>query len=129
MTLDPRKQAHIVANRAVQRVGRTTVVAAVYRTAYGGQTAISLELILKQQGSSEPAVVDQTGKATAEYIAELPMEVDPRPIAYLALTPVSNGVAALDAASIAAAVQLEIVAYRRSGLVPNRWQLTLRRLR
>jgi hypothetical protein len=129
MTLDPRKQAHIVANRAVQRVGRTTVVAAVYRTAYGGQIAQSLELILKQQGSSEPAVDDQTGKAAAEYIAELPLDVDPRPIAYLALTPVSDGVAALDASSIAAAVQLEIVAYRRSGLVPNRWQITLRRLR
>jgi hypothetical protein len=118
-----------VANRAAQRIGRTTFVAAVYRTAYGGQIAMSLELILKQQGSSDPAVDDQTGKVATEYIAELPLEVDPRPIAYVALTPVSNGTAALDAASIREAVQLEIVAYRQSGLVPNRWQLTLRRLR
>jgi hypothetical protein len=129
MTLDARKQAHIVANRAIQRAGRTTPVAAVYRTAYGGQIAAVVALILKQQGSSDPRVEDQTGKTAAEYIAELPLDVDPRPIAYFALTPVTNGAAALDADSIAAAIQLEIVAYRQSGLVPNRWQLTLRRLR
>ncbi|HVC79695.1 MAG TPA: hypothetical protein VNL35_04235, partial [Chloroflexota bacterium] len=59
----------------------------------------------------------------------MPLEVDPRPIAYIALTPVTAGVPALDAASIATAIQLEIVAYRLSGLAPSRWQVTLRRLR
>ena len=59
-----------------------------------------------------------------EYLAELPLAVDPKPVAFFAL---SGG--ALDDAAIAAAIQLEIIEYRLAGLVPNRWQLTLRRLR
>jgi hypothetical protein len=124
MPLDVRKAARIVANRATIRAGRTMPVAAVYRTAYGGQTAMVVSVILKQQATINPAVEDQTSKAVDEYLAEWPIEVDPRPVAYLALT---GG--ATDDASIAAAPLLEIVAYRQSGLVVDRWQLTLRRLR
>jgi|GEM_PF-2573975 hypothetical protein len=124
MTLDAAKQAHVVANRDRIRTGRTTEVAAVYRTAYGGQQAVVVPIILKQQGTSNPAVEDQTGAFANEYLAELPLDFDPRPIAYIALT---GG--ASDDASIAAAIQLEVIEYRLSGLVPNRWQLTLRRLR
>lgn len=124
MPLDVRKAARIVANRATIRAGRTIQVAAVYRTAYGGQTAMAVSVILKQQATINPAVEDQTSKAVDEYLAEWPIEVDPRPVAYLALT---GG--ATDDASIAAAPLLEIVAYRQSGLVVDRWQLTLRRLR
>jgi hypothetical protein len=129
MPLTPAKIRHILANRAIMRVGRLTPVAAVYRTAYGGQTTAALNLILKEQGANDPTVEDTISRRVAEYVAELPIEVDPRPIAYLTLTPVNNGVPALDAASIAAAIQLEIVSYRQSGLVPNRRLLSLRRLR
>jgi hypothetical protein len=124
MTLDAVKQARMVANRARIRVGRTVQVAAVYRTAYGGQQAMAVPLVLKQQGTSNPVTEDQTRMFANEYLAELPLEIDPRPIAYFALT---GG--AIDDAGIAAAVQLEVIEYRISGLVPNRWQLTLRRLR
>jgi hypothetical protein len=122
--LDAGKQARVVANRDKIRAGRTMSVAAVYRTAYGGQQAVAVSLILKQQGTTNPATEDQTSTYTGEYLAELPLTVDPKPIAFFALT---GG--ALDAASIAAAIQLEVIAYRLSGLVANRWQLTLRRLR
>jgi hypothetical protein len=124
MTLDAGKQARILANRARIRSGRTIAVAAVYRTAYGGQQAVAVSLILKQQGTSNPATEDQTSTFANEYLAELPLEIDPKPIAYFALT---GG--ALDAAAIASAIQLEVIEYRLSGLVANRWQLTLRRLR
>jgi hypothetical protein len=124
MMLDAVKQARMVANRARIRVGRTVQVAAVYRTAYGGQQAMVVPLVLKQQGTSNPVTEDQTRMFANEYLAELPLEIDPRPIAYFALT---GG--AIDDAGIAAAVQLEVIEYRISGLVPNRWQLTLRRLR
>jgi hypothetical protein len=124
MTLDVGKQARVVANREKIRAGRTISVAAVYRTAYGGQQAVVVPLILKQQGTSNPVTEDQTSTFANEYLAELPVTIDPKPIAYFALT---GG--ALDAAAIAAAIQLEIVQYRLSGLVANRWQLTLRRLR
>jgi hypothetical protein len=124
MALDTRKAQRVQANRAVIRAGRTIAAAAVYRTAYGGQTAVQISLILKQQGTSNPAVEDQTSTFTNEYLAELDLAIDPRPIAYIALT---GG--AVDDASIAAAIQLEILEYRQSGLIPNRWQLTLRRLR
>ena len=129
MSLTPAKIRHIMANRAIMRIGRITPVAAVYRTAYGGQTAAALNVILKEQGANDPTVEDTISRRVAEYTAELPLEVDPRSIAYLALTSVTNGVPALDAASIAAAIQLEIVSYRESGLVPNRRLVTLRRLR
>ena len=129
MSLTPAKIRHILANRAIMRIGRTTPVAAVYRTAYGGQTAVALNLILKEQGTNDPTVADTISRRVAEYTAELPLDVDPRSIAYLALTPLSNGVPALDQASITAAIQLEIVSYRESGLVANRWLVTLRRLR
>ncbi len=129
MSLTPSKVQRIINNRATMRIGRTVAVAAVYRTAYGGQTAMPVNLILKQQGTNNPVVEDTISHPASEYLAELPLEIDPRPIAYFALTPLQNGAPALDAASIAAAIQLEIVAYRQSGLVPDRWQLTLRRLR
>jgi hypothetical protein len=129
MSLTPAKVQRILANRAIMRIGRATPVAAVYRTAYGGETARPVSLILKQQGTNDPATEDTVSRQVSEYLAELPLEVDPRPIAYIALTPIGAGVPALDAASIAAAIQLEIVAYRLSGLVPSRWQVTLRRLR
>jgi hypothetical protein len=129
MALTPAKIRHILANRTIMRVGRTTPVAAVYRTAYGGQTAAALNVILKEQGTNDPTVEDTIARRAGEYVAELPLEVDPRPIAYLALTPVTNGVPALDEASIGTAIQLEIVSYRQSGLVPSRRQVTLRRLR
>ena len=129
MSLTPAKIRHILANRAIARVGRTIPVAAVYRTAYGGQTAAALNIILKEQGTNDPTVEDTVSRRAAEYTAELPLEADPRPIAYLALTPVTDGVPALDEASIGAAIQLEIVSYRQSGLIPNRRQVTLRRLR
>ena len=123
--LDSRKIARIVANRLTIRGGRTIQVAAVYRTAYGGNTAVTISIILKQQGTAQPAVLDQTSVVANEYLAELDLAIDPRPIAYIALTP--NG--ATDDASIAAAVLLEILEYRQSGLIANRWQLSLRRLR
>ncbi|MGH2387881.1 MAG: hypothetical protein ACRDIE_06710 [Chloroflexota bacterium] len=129
MALTPAKIRHILANRAIMRVGRTTPVAAVYRTAYGGQTAAALNVLLKEQTVDDPTVEDAAARRTVEYVAELPLEVDPRPIAYLALTPVVNGVPALDEASIGAAIQLEIVSYRQSGLVPSRLLVILRRLR
>jgi hypothetical protein len=129
MSLTPAKVQRILANRAIMRIGRATPVAAVYRTAYGGETARAVSLILKQQGTNDPATEDTISRQVSEYLAELPLEVNPRSIAYFALTPVTAGVPALDAASIAAAIQLEIVAYRLSGLVPSRWQVTLRRLR
>ncbi len=129
MSLTPSKVQRIINNRATMRIGRTVAVAAVYRTAYGGQTAMPVNLILKQQGTNNPVVEDTISHPASEYLAELPLEIDPRPIAYFALTPLQHGTLALDAASIAAAIQLEIVAYRQSGLVPDRWQLTLRRLR
>ena len=122
--LDARKVQRIVANRAAIRAGRTIAATAVYRTAYGGQTAQPIALILKDQGTSDPAVEDQTGTFTNEYLAELDLQIDPHPIAYIALT---GG--ATDDASIAAAVHLEILESRQSGLIANRWQLTLRRLR
>jgi hypothetical protein len=124
MMLDAAKQARVIANRARMRVGRTVQVAAVYRTVYGGQRAMAVALVLKQQGTSNPIMANQTTVLANEYVAELPLEIDPRPIAYIALT---GG--AIDDASIAAAVQLEVIEYRLSGLVPDRWQLTLRRLR
>ncbi len=129
MALTPAKIRHILANRAIMRVGRMTPVAAVYRTAYGGQTAEALNVVLKEQGTNDPTVEDTISRRVAEYVAELPIEADPRAIAYLALTPVTAGVPALDEASIAAAIQLEIVSYRQSGLAPNRRLVTLRRLR
>ncbi|HXT33997.1 MAG TPA: hypothetical protein VN837_00340 [Chloroflexota bacterium] len=129
MSLTPAKVQRILANRAIMRIGRAAPVAAVYRTAYGGEAARAVSLILKQQGTNDPATEDTVSRQVSEYLAEIPLEVDPRPIAYLALTPVTDGIPALDAASIAAAIQLEIVAYRLSGLVPSRWQVTLRRLR
>ena len=79
--------------------------------------------------SSDPTIEDTISRRVAEYSAELPLEVDPRSIAYLALTSVTNDAPALDEASIAAAIQLEIVSYRESGLVADRWLVTLRRLR
>ena len=124
MPLDARKAARVVAVRAAMRAGRTTQAAAVYRTAYGGQTARAVALVLKEQDRSDAATLDQEGLPVAEYLAELPLEVDPRPIAYLAFT---GG--ATDDASIAAARHLEIVRYHQGGLVPNRWQVALRRLR
>jgi gamma-glutamyltranspeptidase len=124
MTLDAGKQARVVGNRARIRTGRTITVAAVYRTAYGGQQAVAVPLILKQQGTSNPATEDQTSTFANEYLAELSIEVDPRPIAYFALTGGS-----LDDAAIAAAIRLEVIEFRLSGLIANRWQLTLRRLR
>ena len=122
--LDAGKQARVVANRDSIRIGRSISAAAVYRTAYGGQRAALVTLILKQQGTSNPATEDQTSMFANEYLAELPLAIDPKPIAFFALT---GG--ALDDAAIAAAIQLEIIEYRLAGLVPNRWQLTLRRLR
>ncbi|HVA88256.1 MAG TPA: hypothetical protein VNL71_00295 [Chloroflexota bacterium] len=129
MSLTPAKVQRILANRAVMQIGRAAPVAVIYRTAYGGVTARAVSLILKQQGTNDPATEDTISRQANEYLAELPLEVDPRPIAYIALTPVTAGSPALDAASLAAAIQLEIVAYRLSGLVPSRWQVTLRRLR
>jgi hypothetical protein len=125
MPLDARKVARIVANRAILRQGRTTAVALVYRTAYGGQTAVTAQIILKAQGSSQPAVLDQAGMVVNEWLAEFDVSIDPSTVAYVALTP--NG--ATDDASLAAAVCLEVLSYRLSGLVPNRYQVSLRRFR
>jgi hypothetical protein len=127
--LDARKVAHMAANRAKLKAGRAEPVAAVYRTAYGGTTAVSVTMLLKQQMSHDPAVEDRTGTADVEYIAELDLAVDPRSMAYFALTPVTNGVAATDDASIAAAVKLEILGYAQRGTVEDRWLVQLRRLR
>lgn len=125
MPLNARKAARVVANRVLIRAGRTTSVAAVYCTAYGGRTARAVEVVLKQQATSAPQVVDVEGGATApEYLAEWPIEIDPRPVAFVALT---GG--ALDDAAIDAAIQLEIVTYRQAGLAPDRWYVALRRLR
>ena len=124
MTLDTRKALRVRTNRAAMRAGRTVQAAAVYRTSYGGIRADAVTLILKGQGSSDPAVADTGGSTAAEYLAELDLAIDPRPIAYLALT---GG--ATDPASLAAAIVLEIVDYRQAGLVPDRWEITLRRLR
>jgi hypothetical protein len=123
MPLDARKAARVVANRARVRAGRAIAVAAVYRTPYGGRTAQAVTVVLKQQATSAPEVMDQEGRAVAEYLAEWPIEIDPRPVAFLALT---GGL--LDDGAIAAAIQLEVVTSRQSGLVPDRWHLALRRL-
>jgi hypothetical protein len=124
MPLDARKIARIVANRAILRQGRTTAVALVYRTAYGGQTAMTAQIILKAQGSSQPAMLDQAGMVVNEWLAEFDMSIDPSTIAYVALT---GG--ATDDASLAAAVCVEVLSWRLSGLVPNRYQVSLRRFR
>src|SRR5258708_2890088 len=60
MALDTVKQARVIANRARMRVGRSVQVAAVYRTVYGGQRAMAVALVLKQQGTSNPIMADQT---------------------------------------------------------------------
>jgi hypothetical protein len=127
--LDARKAAHMAANRERLKAGRAEPVAAVYRTAYGGTTALSVSVLLKQQMSHDPAVADRTSTADIEYIAELDLAVDPRAIAYFALTPVTNGVAATDDANIQAAIKLEILGYGQRGTIENRWLLQLRRLR
>jgi hypothetical protein len=80
MSLTPAKVQRILANRAIMRIGRATPVAAVYRTAYGGETARPVSLILKQQGTNDPATEDTVSRQVSEYLAELPLEVDPRPI-------------------------------------------------
>ncbi len=114
--LSPAKLAHMAANRAIMRQGRMVGVAAVYRTAYGGYQAVSLQITLKQVDSADPLVRDQTEKMVNEYLAEVPLSdadgrpLDPRAIAYLALT---GG--ATDDASVAAAWKLEITSYRRVG--------------
>lgn len=125
MPLDARKAARIVSNRARIRQGRTTAVAVVFRTAAGGQRAITAQIVLKQQGSSLPATLDQAGMVVNEYLAEFDLSVDPSTVAYVALT---AGGAADDASLAAATTLLEVLNYRLSGLVPDRWQLTLRRL-
>ena len=136
--LTPAKIAHMAANRAIMRQGRMVGVAAVYRTAYGGYQAVSLQITLKQVDSADPLVRDQTEKTINEYLAELDIGVDPRPIAYLALT---GG--ATDDASVAAAWRLEVLSYRRVGFgavpsepatvqdgpIGDRWLLELRRMR
>jgi hypothetical protein len=124
MPLAARKIARIVANRATMRQGRTTAVALVYRTAYGGQTALRADIILKGQGSSQPPVLDQAGMVVNEWLAEFDLSIDPATVAYVALT---GG--ATDDASLAAAVCLEVLSWRLSGLVPNRYQVALRRWR
>ena len=125
MALTPQKIAHIIANRALFRTGRTTAVAIVYRTAYGGHTAVRANIILKQQGSSVPTALDTAGMVVNEYLAEFDLIIDPSAVAYVALTP--GG--AVDDASIAAATLLEVLSYRLSGLVQDRYQVSLRRLR
>ncbi len=122
--LNASKLAHIAANRVTMRLGRSIGVAAVYRTAYGGFQAVSVQIVLKQVDSADPLVRDQTEKTINEYLAELPVDVDPRPIAYLALT---DG--AIDDASVAAAIKLEVLSYRKVGLALDRWLLELRRMR
>jgi hypothetical protein len=122
--LNSAKLAHIVVNRVAMRQGRLITVAAVYRTAYGGRQPQALGLLLRQVDSADVLVRDQTEKMINEYLAELPVEVDPRPIAYLALT---GG--ALDDASVAAAIKLEIISYRQVGIALDRWLLELRRMR
>jgi hypothetical protein len=129
LMLDARKVAHMAANRAKLRAGRAEPVAAVYRTAYGGTTAVSVMMLLKQQMSHDPAVEDRTSTSDVEYIGELDLAIDPRTIAYFALTPATGDVAATDDASIAAAIKLEILGYGQRGTVENRWLLELRRLR
>lgn len=122
--MDARAVARVIANRVAMRNGRTTKVAMLQRSQYGGYVATSIAVILKQRGSSNPAVEDLAGTFTGEYLAEMDMAIDAPSIAYLALT---GG--ATDDASIAAAQWLEVVQYRISGLVGNRWQVSLRRLR
>ena len=125
MPFNANAQQRVVANRARMRNGRTVQVAAIQRSGYGGYVASTISIILKQKGSSDPETEDQIGTFAGEYLAELDLSVNVPAIAYLALTP--NG--ATDDASIAAAQKLEIVQYRQSGLVPDRWQVSLRRLR
>lgn len=124
MPLDARKIARIVANRVLIRQGRTTPVALVYRTAYGGQTAVAANIILKAQGSSQPPALDNTGMVVNEYLAEFDLSMDPSTVVYVALT---GG--ATDDASLAAAPLLEVLNWRLSGLVPDRYQVSLRRFR
>ena len=71
-----------------------------------------------------PQTEDEVSLFTGEYLAELDISQHPESIAYLARTP--NGVT--DDASIAAAYKLEIIQYRKSGILFNRWQVSLRRL-
>lgn len=124
MALTAKKLAHILANRTTMRIGRTVQVAAVFRTEYGGQRAVAVAMVLKQGPTADPATVDQTLQQNNEYVAECPLEVDPRQMAYIALT---GG--ALDDASIAAAWQLEVIGYLLAGLSGDRWILHLRRFR
>ena len=122
--LDARKIARIARLRAIVRQGRTIQAAAVYRTAYGGLRAESVALVLKERGEPDPTVIDEEGIQTIQFVAELDIAIDPRPIAYIALT---GG--ATDDASLAAAERLEVLRYARVGLVQDRWLLTLRRMR
>ena len=125
MALTPLKVAHIIANRAIFRAGRTTPVAIVYRTAYGGHTAVSANIILKGQGSSVPATLDTAGMVVNEYLAEFDLTIDPSMVAYVALTP--NG--AVDDAEYRRGVAVggaELSALRPGH---DRYQVGLRRLR
>ena len=122
--LDARKVARIARLRAIVRQGRTVQAAAVYRTAYGGLRAEAVGLVLKERGEPDPAVIDEEGIQTIQFVAELDIAIDPRPIAYIALT---GG--AVDDASLAAAERLEVLRYARVGIVQDRWLLTLRRMR
>ncbi len=122
---DAHAQQHVLDNRAKIRAGRTIQVAAVQRSGYGGVTATTVSIILKQRGTSDPLTEDQISTFAGEYLAELDIAIDLPAIAYFALTP--NG--STDDTAIGLAIKLETVQYRQSGLVANRWQLTLRRLR
>jgi hypothetical protein len=124
MALNDRKIAHIRANRTRIRQGRLTPVALVSRQLDGTLSALRAEIVLKQEPLTEPTTEDQSGLAVAEYRAEFPLELDPRLLAYVALTP--DG--ATDDASLAAATLLEVLHARPAGIVANRWQVALRRL-
>ncbi len=122
MAIDDRAAARIRANRERMRQGRTTAVALVFQQVGGTHTAVRAAIVLKQQALTLPQTDDRSGLAVSEYLAEFDLTIDPRTVAYVALT--ADG--ATDDASLAAAPHLEVLSSHQAGLVPNRYQVTLR---
>ncbi len=123
--LDERKLARMVTNRARMRQGRTRTVTLVY-VRPTGTAYVATDVVWRAQPYTEPvaAALPRDGRGTVPAARmECPLEIDPRLVSLVAetATPTTD--------AVAAAPQYEVLAYERGGIAPNRWMVTLKRLR
>ena len=123
--LDGRKLARMVTNRVRMRQGRTRTVTLVYARPEG-TAYVAADVVWRAQPYTEPvaAALPHGGPGAAPAVRmECSLEIDPRLVSLVAET------ATPTADAVAAAPQYEVLAYEQGGITPNRWMVTLKRMR